>query len=184
MAWYWWVLIIVSVIIFIAVKVQIEKHKTFLADISTWKVGDRLRTRKHYMDIAEKNGQEYPQLVKWDEKEVLINCGDSFERLVGHNDVYENVNDFWREKNASMNRFMTDIGKLAEFKPKKTNAKGEVIETESKMDIESRDGMIYIDDMALVGMPEIYLKIYQGYCMEEKNHSLLNKINEELKKHR
>jgi len=53
MAWYWWTLIIVGVIIFITSLVNRKgrerRRQLFLEDISTWQVGDKLITKHPYV---------------------------------------------------------------------------------------------------------------------------------------
>ena len=187
MAWYWWVLIIVGAIIFISTMTsksrridRNKRRKEFLDDISTWKVGDKLKMSKYYMGLAKENGQKFPKLIKWDDKEIMIDVGDGFTHLLTHDNVVQNHDDYWRMKYASMDAFMSSIDKLVEYKPK--NEKGE--EVESKMEVKTKGGEIWIDDKPLMGMPEIYLKIYAGYAQEEENFKLLEQIRKELQKHR
>ena len=185
MAWYWWVLIIVVSIFVISFWRFTVKHKKFLADISTWQVGDSLDMNNYYFKKLEKNGRTRASLIRWNSEEAMIDVGDESSWLVGHNEILRNDSDYWREKYSSMDKFMSSINKLTEYKPKKkTNAKGEVVEQESKMDVEVRDGQVFIDGQSLIGMPEIYLTIYQKHALAEGRNKLLAKINEELKKHR
>lgn len=184
MAWYWWVTIGVVVLILIIINAANKadkKRKEFLADISTWQVGDKLKMTSYYMDEAKKNGIKFPKLVKWDEHEVLVDLGDNMVNLVSYSRVLENRDDFWRMKYASMNKFMTSINKLSDYKAKKDKNGKEV---ESEMDVDVRDGLVFINDMPLIGMMETYLLIYQKIAMKEGRNNLLTKINEELKKHR
>jgi hypothetical protein len=189
MAWYWIVLIIIGAIVLIGTvsgrigenKAQ-KKYEEFIADISTWKVGDELKTSKHYMEQARKNGLKYPKLVKWDDKEVLIDVGDGMVTLVGHGSIHENRDDFWRMKHASMNKFMREINKLTEYKPQKDKDGKEI---ESKMDVkQDENGNITIDGQPLEGMGEVYLQIYLKYAIEEKRNRLAEAIRKELHKWR
>jgi len=188
MAWYWIVLIIIAGIVLITsianrignISAQ-EKYDEFIADISTWQVGDKLKMTSYYAQQLKNKGLKYATLVKWDDKEVMVDMGDGFTTLLKHSDILENHDDFWRMKYASMNKFMREINKLTEYKPK--NEKGE--EIESKMDIKIDDsGNLFINDMMLEGMSEIHLNIFLKYAVEEGNNKLASRIREELKKHR
>jgi hypothetical protein len=187
MAWYFWVLIVVGALFilnYFASKVADRKYKKFIQDISTWQVGDKLRMTASYMLDAKKNGYDYPKLVKWNDTDVIVDMGDNMHTLVTHSVIIENRDDFWRMKYASMNKFMRDINKLTEYKPKVTNEKGEEVEVESKMDIKTDGGFFTINDMPIEGMSEVHLTIFLKYAIEEKNHKLAGLLREELKKWR
>lgn len=189
MAWYWWALIIiVGIIIFssiISKKGREERRALFLADISTWQVGDELVLySEYYMKKAKENGMEYAILRKWDEYEVMIDVGDGYTHLISQAKVQRNHSDYWRMKYASMDRFMSSIDKLTEYKPKKKGKDGKEFEVESKMEVTIKDGNVFIDGQPLEGMSEIYLNIYLKYALEEGNNKLAEKIRKELIKWR
>lgn len=189
MAWYWWILIIVgglfaffSLVSMFNEKARERRRQEFLEDISTWRVGDRLRCWSGLMEEAKNNGKQYPTLVKWSETELLIDLGEKgYTRYIKHTEVHENIDDTWRDRHARMDKFMDSINAKGILKKKKQDKKEG---KKSKMDVTYDNGQIHIDGRPLLGMPEIYLSIYQKYCIEEGNHSLLEKIREELKKHR
>ena len=135
------------------------------------------------MKECKEFGQDYPLLVKWSEDELLVDLGEKgYNRLIKHNNVYENVDDVWRDRHARMDKFMSSINAKGILRKKKQD---EAEGVESKMDVEvDTSGNIKIDGQYLTGMAEIYLNIYLQYAMDEGNNSLAEKIREELKKHR
>jgi hypothetical protein len=191
MAWYWWALIIiVGIIVFSSIvskKGREERRALFLADISTWQVGDKLLLFGYgvdYMKKAKENGMEYAILIKWDEDELMIDVGDGYTHLITHSKVQRNQSDYWRMKYASMDRFMSSIDKLTEYKPKKKGKDGKEFEVESKMEVTIKDGNVFIDGQPIEGMSEVYLNIYLKYALEEGNNKLAEKIRKELIKWR
>jgi len=185
MAWYWYFLIVVVILIFVIYKLKTLLTKWKIEEISKWEVGDNLHTDSLWMSKAKDNNLKYPILVKWNENEFLINVGDDYNYLIGYGKINSNISATWRERYSRMNKFMNKINKLNEFKPKnKCNDKGEKKEFNSEMEVNSKGGQIFINDMPLVGMPQVYLNIYQGIALKEERFNLLAKINEELKKHR
>ena len=188
MAWYWILLIVLGAIFLIVclgVRANEKSDERRVRIISKWMVGDELTViPRHYKDKLRDNNKKYAKLVKWSKTEALVDFGDDSVYALNYNLIDTNVSYEWRERYSSMDSFMKTIGATQLSKETDKNKKEGEPKQKSEMDIVIEGNYVTIDGTPLIGMPEIYLTIYQGIAMREKKFKLLELINEELKKHR